>query len=254
MKQKWIISANSKKYNHTAAFAKYGYIDWKQMANYNIGDEVYIYCVLPCGKIMYKTEVVDVNMSFADCTDDKEFWLDLKAYEDAKTGQYARLKLVEQADNDYLSYENLVTKFKFKAPQRVAKMRALLAEYVDKYLYDSFIPKTYPESDIPEDCYEGAKLKITINKYERSSVARRKCIDKHGYACSVCGMNFKDIYGEIGEGFIHIHHIIPISTIGTTYKIDYANDLIPVCPNCHAMLHKGNLSIEELKDVIESNR
>lgn len=254
MKQKWIISANSKKYNHAAAFAKYGYIDWKQMANYNIDDEVYIYCVLPCGKIMYKTAVVNVDMSFADCTDDKEFWLDLEAYEDAKTGRYARLRLVEQADNDYLSYENLAAKFKFKAPQRAVKMQPLLADYIDKYLYDSFIPKIYPESDIPKDCYEGAKLKITINKYERSSVARRNCIAKHGCTCSVCGMNFRDIYGEIGEGFIHIHHIIPISTIGTTYKIDYENDLIPVCPNCHAMLHKGNLSVEELKKVMESRR
>lgn len=38
--QKWIISANGKMYNHAEAFAKFGYIDWTQKANYSIGDEV----------------------------------------------------------------------------------------------------------------------------------------------------------------------------------------------------------------------
>lgn len=57
------------------------------------------------------------------------------------------------------------------------------------------------------------------------------------------------IYGEIGNGFIHVHHLVPLSAIKENYHLDPINDLIPVCPNCHAMLHRQNppLTPEELK-------
>jgi 5-methylcytosine-specific restriction protein A len=72
----------------------------------------------------------------------------------------------------------------------------------------------------------------------------------------VCDLNFFDRYGEIGEGFIHVHHKVEISTIGIKYSIDPIKDLIPVCPNCHAMLHKEKpaLSINELKKKLVSTR
>ena len=76
----------------------------------------------------------------------------------------------------------------------------------------------------------------------------------HGVNCKVCDINFKEMYGEIGTDFIHIHHLIPIHEIGENYRIDYKHDLIPVCPNCHSMLHRKlngkELSVEELKDII----
>jgi 5-methylcytosine-specific restriction protein A len=56
----------------------------------------------------------------------------------------------------------------------------------------------------------------------------------------------------MGKGFIHVHHTKPISQIGTTYQIDQINDLIPVCPNCHAMLHKQEppMTVVELQTII----
>ena len=56
-------------------------------------------------------------------------------------------------------------------------------------------------------------------------------------------------------GFIHIHHVIDISIIGKEYEINPKNDLVPVCPNCHAMLHKQKpaLSVEELKSHLRGN-
>ena len=56
--------------------------------------------------------------------------------------------------------------------------------------------------------------------------------------CSICGFDFEKNYGELGKGFIHVHHIVPVSKIGPNYIIDPVKDLIPVCPNCHAMLHR----------------
>lgn len=85
---------------------------------------------------------------------------------------------------------------------------------------------------------EGDRLSVVVNKYERSAVNRFLCIAKHGVTCSVCGFDFKQKYGEIGDGFIHVHHVVPVSKLGPGYVIDPENDLVPVCPNCHAMLHR----------------
>lgn len=68
--------------------------------------------------------------------------------------------------------------------------------------------------------------------------------------------DFEKTYGELGKGFIHIHHVTPISNRDGRYEIEVENDLFPVCPNCHAMLHRrkdSTLSIEELKLIIQRN-
>lgn len=110
-------------------------------------------------------------------------------------------------------------------------------------------PEVIPEEvEDPDSCIEGATKTISVNIYERNPHARRACIQKHGVNCSVCRMNFAKEYGEVGEGFIHIHHLKPLSEIGEEYVLDPSRDLRPVCPNCHAMLHRRRplFSIEEL--------
>ena len=103
--------------------------------------------------------------------------------------------------------------------------------------------------------YEGSAQLVLTNRYERNLQARKECVKKYGCKCQICGMDFEKIYGDIGKGVIHVHHIIPISNKkGKTHIIDPKTNLIPVCPNCHAMLHRGKLSIEELKAVIENNK
>ncbi|MHC7993856.1 HNH endonuclease, partial [Klebsiella pneumoniae] len=71
----------------------------------------------------------------------------------------------------------------------------------------------------------------------------------HGCRCQVCGLDMASRYGEIGQGFIHIHHLIPLSGIKQDYRLNPETDLIPVCPNCHAMLHRRDppFTPEELK-------
>ena len=99
---------------------------------------------------------------------------------------------------------------------------------------------------------EGAAQQITVIAYERNPEARRRCIAHYGHDCAVCSFNFAEIYGELGEGYIHVHHLRELSSIGDEYEIDPIADLRPVCPNCHAMLHRRNpaLSIEQLRELI----
>jgi 5-methylcytosine-specific restriction protein A len=117
------------------------------------------------------------------------------------------------------------------------------------------IEVAYPD-DVEDIFFEGVRKQINVNRYERSKTARDKCIDHYGCLCSACGLDFKKIYGEIGTDFIHVHHIKPISEIGIEYELDPVKDLRPVCPNCHAMIHRTKLpvSIEEMKKVILKNK
>jgi predicted HNH restriction endonuclease len=99
---------------------------------------------------------------------------------------------------------------------------------------------------------EGAKKQVVVNLYERDAKARKQCLEKYGYNCVVCGFNFEKVYGEIGKNFIHVHHIKPLSEINEEYKVNPIQDLRPVCPNCHAMIHKRKpaYSIEEIKNLL----
>lgn len=87
---------------------------------------------------------------------------------------------------------------------------------------------------------EGASTTITVNRYERDPVARRRCIEHFGLNSQVCNINFSLAFPGIGDGCIHVHHLIPLSEIGQSYQVDPIRDLIPVCPNCHAMIHRRN--------------
>jgi hypothetical protein len=108
----------------------------------------------------------------------------------------------------------------------------------------------------PKKYFEGASKTISVNTYERSKVARMRCVEHHGVDCSVCGFNFENIYGEIGEGFIHVHHLKPLVEIDEKYEVDPIKDLIPICPNCHAMLHKKIpvYSIKKLRSIIRPSK
>ncbi len=115
-----------------------------------------------------------------------------------------------------------------------------------------------PEGDTPEEIglaetyMEGATKKIVVNVYERSAEARTICIKYYGLNCVVCGFDFEKVYGRLGKNYIHVHHLKPISEVGEEYELNPLTDLRPVCPNCHAMLHKRKpaYKIEELQKIM----
>lgn len=125
---------------------------------------------------------------------------------------------------------------------------------------DGLCPPTQTPEEVDEEevgtVPEGAKRTIQVNVYERDPNARRKCIAKWGLKCSVCSFDFVESYGELGEGFIHVHHLKPLGEIGEQYELNPVTDLRPVCPNCHAMLHrrKPALGIEELSLLLLKER
>ena len=97
----------------------------------------------------------------------------------------------------------------------------------------------YPDELVDPDSFpEGAKQTVTVNRYERNRDARAACIEYHGLRCKACDIDFEERYGPHGAGFIHVHHLKPLSKVALEYEVNAITDLVPVCPNCHAMIHR----------------
>lgn len=101
---------------------------------------------------------------------------------------------------------------------------------------------------------EGARITIQVNAHERNPEARRRCSEHHGRVCVVCGFDFEKFYGSVAAGYVHVHHLKPIATIGKKYVVDPLVDLVPVCANCHSVihLHVPPYTVDEVKGMIES--
>lgn len=157
-------------------------------------------------------------------------------------------------------FEQLITSVELHLEYRWTKSKAKhlkIRTLVDSYKAKLTLPVTkviYPDEvpQQPTGFTEGGLKQVTINAYEREPKARKACIAKFGAICQVCDFDFEKTYGAIGKGFIHVHHKVDLATIGDSYQVDAINDLIPVCPNCHAMLHtnKPAMDINELRKII----
>ena len=139
-------------------------------------------------------------------------------------------------------------------PDLVDELEAVWFNFLTtkKIRHNPFIPavnntlKTYTE---------GTPTQISVTKYERNPFARKKCLEYYGYTCVVCDFNFEKTYGQIGKGFIHVHHLIQVATVGKRFSVDPIKDLRPVCPNCHSIIHRNKipLAIDVVKKIINQN-
>lgn len=167
----------------------------------------------------------------------------LKEIFNTKGEQYLHKAL--QSLSLHIDYYESITNTKVK------KQKEILEKYLKEFKLN--IDNYFEENTEDENLFEGAVKTVKLNIYERNGYARKKCIEYHGCKCSVCSFDFEKKYAEIGKNFIHVHHLLEISQIKKEYEIDYKKDLIPVCPNCHAMLHKKKpaFTISELKSIIK---
>lgn len=109
---------------------------------------------------------------------------------------------------------------------------------------------------------EGSRQNRSSSSYERSDRLRRAAIEHYrnedGHIrCCICGFDFLETYGGRGRDFIIIHHEKPLyETEGverTAFLEQAVQDVKPVCPNCHSMIHRNmneTLSIEEMRELI----
>ena len=138
-------------------------------------------------------------------------------------------------------------------PKLIDELEILWFSFLKKQKIRSS-PFEQSQKDLKKSYTEGSPNQTLVTAYERNPQARKDCLEHYGYSCRVCEFDFGNTYGTLGENFIHVHHRTPISIKGQAYEVDPVKDLIPVCPNCHAMLHKRipPFSIEELKARMKS--
>lgn len=232
------------------------FVDWRQSNDFAVGDVVFIYKTMPESRIRYKMEVTKVGLNIDEATDNDTFWKDQAVFYDGLGAyKYVRFRLLTEYPAEMFKLETL-QRHGIKGTIRSVmeckdeKLLAFLNGKIDDGIDDIQNSQTASEN---EEIIEGAVHEVVMNRYERSAKARAACLAAKGYRCAVCGMDFEGTYGDIGHEFIHVHHIVPISSIGKEYVIDGERDLVPVCPNCHNMLHRKEppYSIEELASKLK---
>ena len=252
----WLISSNDSIFRLEDCLNESQYVNWQSSFSPKVGDVVFIYRTKPTQRVCYMMEVVAINIPYRKTINDIKYWGE-KHSPKGETNldePYHRLKVLGKANSMLLHLDELKKLGLKGVPQGPRKIFGNLLEHILSVFNAGPADNDFEELPSFEGLFEGAKKTIAVNQYERNRDARQKCIDAHGYKCKVCGMDFEKMYGELGRGFIHIHHVVPISTIGKEYLLDPVKDLVPVCPNCHAMLHRGIngrvLTVEELRNVV----
>lgn len=255
----WIIPYDEAFFHLEQLMVERDYVYWHQGRNkYCEGDIVYIYNSFPFHRLRYKMVVEKTNVPEDVSFNDKEFYnpneivtpeicvLLRRIAVESSTGGYTiddlrNNGIIKKRDN--LQGAHIIDETK--------------ATLLDSRFIDCIVDPEPVGLDFKDKRYhEGALKKVYVNAYERDSNARNQCLKEKGYSCSVCGINLENVYGAIGKGFIHVHHIIPISSIGKDYQVNPSTDLIPVCPNCHSMLHRGEngqtISVKELQSRMKT--
>jgi predicted HNH restriction endonuclease len=144
-------------------------------------------------------------------------------------------------------------------------------KYLDENeeVYDSLKSQGFKEKEISQQVdkdfkdliiEEGSIELKSIKQRKRSQKLRDEKIkeikekNKGKISCAVCDFNFSETYDGLGEGFIEIHHLEPVSIGITNQSIqDALKKVVPLCSNCHRMVHKDKdklLTPEELKRIV----
>lgn len=176
-------------------------------------------------------------------------------------GQRKGLDTLLEAGRPELTIEAIVLQSQFQSlfsKTELATARERLSEFQKEVaVVASSRERLFPDELDPGTTYvEGAKKQVRVNAFERNKKARMVCVAHYGYSCSVCGFDFESRYGDIGKEFIHVHHLKALALTDGQYELDPIADLRPICPNCHAMLHRGEvwLSIEALRERLKLAR
>lgn len=102
---------------------------------------------------------------------------------------------------------------------------------------------------------EGRMTESKVLRRQRNRQARQQCLEASGYKCYICGFDFEKTYGEIGKGFLEVHHKRPISTYEEEHEIPQS-ELVALCSNCHSMVHrrKEAMDVDELKNLVQNKQ
>jgi len=265
----WLVTVNYDEFDLEKAFDVLPVIYWKNSVKtegkgLQINDIVFVYVTKPISKVVYQFRVSGFASPSEYPLTQKAFWKDTK--QPANIKGYAVFEKLKKLDKSTLSYKYFVQQGLIPdAPiqgRRTDRDKAIddpiriFLAYISKEFHSTGYPD---EANVDDQLFsEGAKQKIHVNRYERNPEARAKCIEIHGTRCEICKMSFAETYGSFAQDFIHVHHKTPLHHISDSYEVNPETDLMPVCPNCHAMLHRQEngcpMTVERLKQLYNASK
>jgi 5-methylcytosine-specific restriction protein A len=269
----WLVTVDYDDFELDKAFEALPVIYWKNSTTnkdkgLQLNDIVHVYVTQPISKVMYQFKVIGHADKSEYPLAQKAFWKDETQLDSIKG--YAIFEKLNKINKATLSFDYfLEQKLIPNAPIQGRRtdrgkvpndpIRIFLNHIFNEFENDA-LDTDYPdEANMESKTFpEGAKQTVLVNRYERNPEARAKCIEFHKARCKVCDMSFAETYGSFAKDFIHVHHKKPLYEISEQYEVDPKNDLIPVCPNCHAMLHKQEngipMTVERLKLLYEVSK
>lgn len=237
----FILPSNAKTYDAKRAFQDLNTVHWVQHNNtsVSVGDVIYIYESFPAQKVILKTQVVARDVDSYHIDDSK---YTLSGIDFAKKGPWFSLRLMQNIDTD-ISLQDL---HQLGLKGNIQSLRRLNDNITSALDYWVNSPSELTSIVLTE----GKKTKVYSTRYERNANNRQAAIKFHGVNCKVCGFNFEEKYGDIGQEFIEVHHQSPLFLNDDEVHVDPITDLVPLCSNCHRMIHRSRyhvLTVEDLK-------
>lgn len=135
----WLIPCNPNIYDVFGAFNKYKFIHWRQKVKYNIGDIVYIYCIKPYQKIMFKCIVEDLNVSSDNIIDDSEFWVNKEEYKESLNMEFFKIKCLKYMDSEDLDLQKLIWHGLKTAPQEPMRLNGDILGHIENAFHLDYL-------------------------------------------------------------------------------------------------------------------
>lgn len=131
----WIIPANPKRYRLADVLRELPHVDWKQHNNFGVGDIVFIYNSRPDSQILYKMEVIAVNLKTDETTADRQYWATHSEFEESLIhNRFFRMILLDENMTDKLKLDDLLVHGLKGVPQGALKVREPLLSYIHSVL------------------------------------------------------------------------------------------------------------------------
>jgi putative restriction endonuclease len=194
-----------------------------------------------------------IGDSIEDPTSDKNDW-----YCEILDYQEFEVAVPFKVSNDYLETipENRQTNYwRYGVREVDQNTYERILDHAKLKDYEPSLPNPSGELESYQQI-EGNKRARFSTYYERNPFYRNRAIEIHGFICMACGFDYEALYGELGKGYIQVHHNKPLSETGPT-TINPETDLCVLCANCHVMLHRRKnetLSVDSIREIVQSNR
>jgi predicted HNH restriction endonuclease len=118
---------------------------------------------------------------------------------------------------DFRIQTNTVLKDQVNARRVIKQLKARTMQSSAAHNGLSDFPGEVPEAT---PLVDGAVQTVTVNRYERDLRARRQRIKHYGANCKVCDIDLVESYRELGRGFIDVHYLVPLASLGDEYIVD----------------------------------